>query len=662
MKKQNLILKSLLVFVSLLVSIQVQAELSKTVHVATAGTLNTLITDDEKSKITELIVTGDLNGTDIVFMKSLGNSETQGNLSLDLTDANIVAGGGVYHSDMHYSYYTSNNTIGEYMFYAFPRLGSIKIPRSVTTIGNEAFRFCLGLKSLTIPEGVATIGYYAFEECPIQSLTLPASLTSIEHNAFSRCGMSSVTLPTGITTMDGAVFEHCYNLTSVTIPSNIKQIAYNTFSDCIKLTSITIPETVTSIGIGAFKGSGLTSITIPASIDTIEESTFEECRSLTTVTLPSTMRTIGGRSFHNCYYLSSITLPESIEEIGYDAFSNCVALTSITIPASVTSIQASAFNGCSSIKEIYSLNVTPPIADISCFNGIYKNSCTLYVPYYASPNYFATAVWKDFPHIEETFTAGNLKYAINADSVTVIGYVNKPKGNLDIDKEVEYNGKFYTITAIKDYAFNECDSLERVTTLLTLRTIGSCAFKNCSGLKEFIFGAYLYYVTSGDYQLSQNSAKLIGESILPPTDSIGSHAFQGCYALNYICVHQKTPPKLGADVFSDVNKSTCSLYVPYRTNSKYAAADQWKDFKKIYIFYPDSEPENEASQATIFTEPDGIVVKGAEAGTIITVYSATGIQKIKLIANGDEQRIALPAGALYLVKVGDQTFKITLLQ
>ncbi|MDD4637484.1 MAG: hypothetical protein PHV66_07755, partial [Bacteroidales bacterium] len=88
MKKQNLILKSLLVFVSLLVSIQVQAELSKTVHVATAGTLNTLITDDEKSKITELIVTGDLNGTDIVFMKSLGNSETQGNLSLDLTDAN----------------------------------------------------------------------------------------------------------------------------------------------------------------------------------------------------------------------------------------------------------------------------------------------------------------------------------------------------------------------------------------------------------------------------------------------------------------------------------------------------------------------------------------------------------------------------------------------
>lgn len=97
--------------------------------------------------------------------------------------------------------------------------------------------------------------------------------------------------------------------------------------------------------------------------------------------------------------------------------------------------------------------------------------------------------WTKFVDIVETFTAGNLKYAINADSVSIIGYVKKPKGRLYIDEYVEYNGKFYTITAIKDSVFKGCDSLEYASTQWTLHSIGSNAFKNCSRLQGVCIGA-----------------------------------------------------------------------------------------------------------------------------------------------------------------------------
>jgi len=506
-KKQNHILKSLLVIAWLLLSINLQAELSKTVHVATAGTLSSLITEDEKFQITDLTLTGDLNGSDILFLKAMagtlreGGSTGTGSLSvLDISGANIVSGGEAYYATMHGSY-TTKDSLGDYMFYS-----------------------------------------------------------------------------------------------------------------CIMLTSITLPDSINTIGRFALSATGISSIVIPDSVTTL---------------------------------------------MAY-AFGSCPNLTSITIGKGVSSIWQTAFSDCISIKEIHCMSSTPPLLEENAFGSLSLSPMTLYVPAGAKAAYAAANEWNKFGNIIETFTAGNLKYAINGDSVSIIGYVNKPKGTLFIDENVKNNDKYYTITAIKDSVFKECDSLEYATTLITLRSIGSRAFKNCSGLKGFTFGEYPGVYTVEEYQLSQTSAKLIGETIPLSLSTIGSQAFQGCSALEAFVTYEKTPPTLGAEVFSDVNKSTCTLHVSNGTKSKYAAADQWKDFTKVSVFYPDSEPENEASQATIFTESDGIVVKGAEAGTFITIYSATGIQLKTLTANGEEQRIALPVGALYLVKVGDQAFKVAM--
>ena len=57
-------------------------------------------------------------------------------------------------------------TIGSYAFYDCTQItGSVTIPQSVTSIGNEAFRWCSGIDSLTINNAATSIGEWAFASC-----------------------------------------------------------------------------------------------------------------------------------------------------------------------------------------------------------------------------------------------------------------------------------------------------------------------------------------------------------------------------------------------------------------------------------------------------------------------------------------------------------------
>ena len=77
-----------------------------TIHVETAGTLPTLIAENQKYEITDLTLTGNLNGTDIRLIREM--TGTGGKLAiLNLEEANIVAGGDSYYED----YYTITNQI-----------------------------------------------------------------------------------------------------------------------------------------------------------------------------------------------------------------------------------------------------------------------------------------------------------------------------------------------------------------------------------------------------------------------------------------------------------------------------------------------------------------------------------------------------------------------
>ncbi len=172
-----------------------------TIKLDKAGTLPDRIASRKKYKITNLKIVGEINGTDLKFIREMAGcdfngKETDGKLSiLDLSDAKIVEGGSAYYSDRDDGFIcTSNDKLGDYVFNGCSGLTSLTLPSSVTEIGEGAFLNCRGLTNFTIPSGVTSIGHGAFFCCyGLISLTIPSSVTAIGSRAFNDCsGLTSI--------------------------------------------------------------------------------------------------------------------------------------------------------------------------------------------------------------------------------------------------------------------------------------------------------------------------------------------------------------------------------------------------------------------------------------------------------------------------------------
>ena len=172
-----------------------------TIKLDKAGTLPDRIASSKKYKITNLKIVGEVNGTDLKFIREMAGcdfngKETDGKLSiLDLSDAKIVEGGSAYYSDRDDGFIcTSNDKLGDYVFNGCSGLTSLTLPSSVTEIGEGAFLNCRGLTNFTIPSGVTSIGTSAFFCCyGLISLTIPSSVTAIGSRAFNDCsGLTSI--------------------------------------------------------------------------------------------------------------------------------------------------------------------------------------------------------------------------------------------------------------------------------------------------------------------------------------------------------------------------------------------------------------------------------------------------------------------------------------
>ena len=212
-----------------------------TIKLDKAGTLPDRIASSKKYKITNLKIVGEVNGTDLKFIREMAGcdfngKETDGKLSiLDLSDAKIVEGGSAYYSDRDDGFiYTSNDKLGDFAFYG-----------------------CSGLTSLTLPSSVTKIGCYALLNCiGLTSLTLPSSVTEIGEGAFLNCrGLTNFTIPSGVTSIGHGAFFCCYGLISLTIPSSVTAIGSRAFNDCSGLTSIyaymeKLPETGSNLFLG----------------------------------------------------------------------------------------------------------------------------------------------------------------------------------------------------------------------------------------------------------------------------------------------------------------------------------------------------------------------------------------------------------------------------
>ena len=172
-----------------------------TIKLDKAGTLPDKIASSEMYKITNLKITGEINGTDWKMIREMAGSNykgepTEGKLSvLDLSEARIVNGGGEYYC-YGYNCYTSNDVIGEYAFKGCSGLTSLTLPAGITKIGSETFEGCSGLTSLNLPAGITSIGDYAFYRCSgLTSIYVYAEkVPKIDSSTFSECDTKKCTV------------------------------------------------------------------------------------------------------------------------------------------------------------------------------------------------------------------------------------------------------------------------------------------------------------------------------------------------------------------------------------------------------------------------------------------------------------------------------------
>jgi hypothetical protein len=695
MKKTTLLLTML--FVTLLL----QAQVSKTA-VCTAGALSNLLTTNEKNTVTNLTITGTIDARDFKTMRDsmgvLANIDLSGTVVLAYNGALGTSGSSVYSEnaipDWAFSRYeqgkpslisiinpSSITKIGQYAYYNCTNLTSIDITNTVTYISNFAFGKCRKISSLFIPSSVTTIQYYPFYDCggdvtvdannpnysSANGLLFDKTKSTLMHCPALKTGI--YTIPSSVLTVADNAFNNCTELDSIIIPSSVKTIMTYAFKLCTGLSGIIIPTSVTAINFGAFEEcTGITSITIPSSITSIPASGFYHCCRLKTLNFASSVTSIGEYTFAFCDSLLTLNLPSNLKTIGRYSFTGCSGLTSISIPSTVTSIGEDAFVDCSGL-----ITVNPSNTAYSSLDGVLFNKAgtsLIHFPISIEGNYVIPSTVISM--VSSAFTNCRKLTSITIPAtVTSMGFwnfigcsgdilVNPANPNfISIDGVLFNKGvtklwhcptsKKGSYTApstnkeIGDQAFYKCDSLKSIILPPSVTSFGFAAFMDCSELSSFTFPVSLNFVNG--------------------------NAFDGCIGLKSINLTNTTPVGLSdPSIFNNVDRNTCTLYVPVGSSVTYQNADVWKDFVHIIEgegFWLSKYSSNLANSLNSY---DSIEIHSNTSWNInlnqtwLSVNHDTGTNDDTLVITAEDNLSAYPRSAIITVSSSDvvsQTISVT---
>jgi hypothetical protein len=346
---KKLIFSLLFIFV---IVFGVKTQVYKTVNVALPGNLSALLTQNEITTTTNLTITGNINAADIQVMRDQMSSLQ----FINLTESNIE--GNVLPSNSFYNSTTNSGKI---------TLLRIKLPESITHIGNNAFRGCANIDSVLIPNSVTTIGDYSFYKClNLKYVRFPNKLQEIRTYSFCGTQIQKVNLTdTKTEKILESAFQSCSSIIELCLNEGVDSIGTCAFLNCTKIPELIFPTTIKVIGQSSFSGCEnarkIFFNTNPNSRTSIKKEAFYNCINVKdTLIIPSSIIEIQSASwpiygaFYNCNKIPYVVFQNGITSIGATAFMKCSGIKGeLFFPATLTDIKNDAFNECTNINKIY---------------------------------------------------------------------------------------------------------------------------------------------------------------------------------------------------------------------------------------------------------------------------------------------------------------------
>lgn len=547
------------------------------------GQLKKQLLDLDPDEVNGLVLTGTMNGEDLKFL-----ADAQGLVGslayLDLEKVKFEYDGTVYrtyspskgfHEEQkiyNYIFSKENRTVQvpagfgykrydcyrnnlAWAFFKNESLVTVKLPESITEVGEDIFGDCKTLRGVKLPEGVSRINKEAFYGCSIlEKINFPAKLTSVDDNAFVYCGLLELD----------------------NLPSSLLHVGQSAFC-YVPLKALKLDRKV-EIGAGAFSYTPITEIEMTTPCDSIREGTFRGCPNLTKITIGEGLKYIGYNAFSNSP-VKEANLPSTLRDISSNAFrgsSYCPFINDIQPENHIRYIGKVAYLCVDKNQEEYTIkDGTVTLAD-NLFENWLGNATTFHIPASVEQignRAFAYTQIKALPEMpglkriggEAFYGCKNLKKLTIPETVEYIGggafygcsniwsltynainaecesfmESNAPLEKIVIGDKVRrlprgiFSGREFTEVAlpaclerIDESAFRGCENLTTINLSDSIRYIGDDAFYGCSSLKNIHWPLRL--TTIGSRAFRQTALETI--SLPEGVTSVGDGAFSTCPA------------------------------------------------------------------------------------------------------------------------------------
>ena len=336
--------------------------------------------------------------------------------------------------------------------------GTLKIPDTVTKIGEGAFAQVAGLKTIIIPGSVKEIGTNAFtNNLTLETVIMEEGVQIIGTTAFSNCQkLKNISMPESLLEIKYGAFYKCLLVEKIKIPSKITRIERDTFGGANSLKEIVLSENTEIILSGAFAFTSFEEIVLPKKIKEIESGVFNGNLKLSNIMVegenPQYVYETGmlmSKNKENIVFISDkylkdiniFTIPEGVRKFNI-SLNNYTNITKIIIPETIEYV--SGENLPISINEI-------ELVSTNTKYSVNKNKKILYT--------------KDTKEM-------------------VICYSKEE--NIDLREE--------EILKIGNFAFKQATNAQYIILPNLLKSIGTQVFNTCKRVEEIKIGANVNYI------------------------------------------------------------------------------------------------------------------------------------------------------------------------